>query len=127
MNVIYLMNMNESNSGKKQEAPNSLLEMRARYRQAATELQRKVAEAQGARFEMSVLLLMRRSKDNIELVDAMRDFLNALENRSMFGQEDEPLGKTNVRALTDFFEEAKEKMEDLWGNRTARSPKSQSA
>ena len=77
-------------------------------REAATDLQREVASGQAMSLEDTSLTLMRRSaegeKNNVELVNALAGFLQALEHQASFGSSSEPL--RGAKDLTNFLQEA---------------------
>lgn len=74
-------------------------------REYASELQREVAKQQAEIYEAALLRLMERTGDNLELVNNLRDFINALEHRANFGYSEDPIGKSSQENLAKFFEE----------------------
>lgn len=78
----------------------------------ASELERDVASSQANTYEAALLLLMERSRefytgdDNADLINAMRGFVGALMNKSMFGNPDEPLHSDQQADLVAFFTDA---------------------
>ncbi|OGF64343.1 hypothetical protein A2661_02415 [Candidatus Giovannonibacteria bacterium RIFCSPHIGHO2_01_FULL_45_24] len=89
---------------------NPFLETRDKYKESASELQKNTAEVQAAKYETILYRLMKRSGDNTDLVNALNEFLGALEHQSMFGNEDDPLSQKRVEELAKFV---KEKAEEL--------------
>lgn len=83
----------------------------------ASELQRGVAEKQAARWETALLILMRRTGDDVSLVNAMNGFLGALEHRSVLGDRSVSLSDSDKRALIAFFEQKTMELQNLTGNR----------
>lgn len=101
------------------EVKNPILTHRDRYRENATELQRKVGELQAAKHETILYRLMSRTEDNSELTNSINGFLDALDHRSCFGDETKPLGKEATEKLVKFFQENAQELKELWGNRPA--------
>ena len=86
------------------------------YKQAASEMERNVAEVQSARYERTLLILMHRSDDNIELINALNEFSKVLERRAMFGDENKSMNEDSIQSITDFFKKQTEELEGLTGN-----------
>lgn len=110
----------ESNQEEQVEKPkNPILKMRDTVREHSTELRNNVAEIQAARYELAVQLLMERSSENTELINALNDFTKALETVSYRGQSDKPMSPVHIKEITNFLKEkAKELSDDtLTGNR----------
>ena len=61
--------------------------------------------------------LMSRTKDNPDLINAINGFLNALDKRSRFGSEDEPLSRESLEKLIEFFKDKAKELEFLVGNK----------
>lgn len=97
---------------------NSFLIARDAERKQATDLEKGVADAQVARYETSLLRLMRRTKDNPELVNALKHFIEAMEHRSIYGNLDEQLSANGVTALVEFFNKSADELRWLYGGQT---------
>lgn len=78
----------------------------------ASEIERNVAEIQTARYESALLRLMKKTDDNTELVNAMKEFIGRLEHRSMITAENK-LSPDSTARLVKFFEESSEKLDDI--------------
>jgi len=102
----------------------SILNVRDKYKENASELEQDIATTQAAKHETALYRLMARTEDNPELVGALNEFLNALDHRSRFGDETQPLGKEHTEALTKFFSEKAEELHFITGNRpsTEKNP-----
>ena len=85
---------------------NSLVERHRVSKEHATELQNNVAEAQEAKLGITLRMLMERTEDNPELVNALNTFLDALDHRANFGDSEKPLGKGSQQDIAKFMEEA---------------------
>jgi hypothetical protein len=72
-------------------------------RETTPEAERGVAERQAEQYERALLRLMRRTDSNPELVNAMRDFVAALEWHSTHDDETEQLTPDRLERLTNFF------------------------
>ncbi len=110
------MNKFEQAPHESAEQKNPYLETRDKYKDGASELQQKVGEIQGAKWETSIYRLMERSGDNIELTNALNSFLIALEKRAVRGVESDQLKAVEIEALTKFFTEKSKELEFLTGN-----------
>lgn len=92
---------NEENQGDARRE--GILEIRDRYKEAATDTQKGVAESQAARYETILYRLMNRTDTNVELVNAMKKFIDTLEHASMMGTEDKKFHPKEIEELTSFF------------------------
>ena len=83
----------------------------------ATDLERGVSELQAARYETSLLRLMKRTGDNSQLINAMSDFLGGLDNLTFRGDgvSHLPANAEVVQKLTRFFAEGKNQLQFLVG------------
>lgn len=90
-------------SGEKRK-PSNVEVVRDKYLASATELQRGVAEVQGARYENALLQIMERSGDDTGLVNAMNEFTIALDRRVNFGSPDQLLHPRQIEDLTEYFQ-----------------------
>lgn len=110
----------QDHSPEGSSASNSFLDA---LRENSSQLERETAEWQSKTYEQSLLLLMRRSGDNVELINSMRDFVAALANRAMFGDSDEPLRSGQQADLVDFFTDASNRLDgrDAQGQHTGWS------
>lgn len=97
-----------------EKKPKTMLEA---YREHGSELQDQVARKQAETYETAVRVLMSRTGDDTELVNAMNGFLNELLHNAVFGQTDEPLGKDHLRRLTEFFQEQQKAMWEQMGRK----------
>ena len=93
------------------------IDTRDQYREHAGVDERNIAEVQGAKYETTLHRLMARTEGNPDLINALNGFLDALDNRSSFGWEDQPLGRGPTEALVRFFNEKGNELRYLWGNR----------
>jgi hypothetical protein len=82
-------------------------------RNGASDLQRETAAKQSEYWERAVLTAMQRSGDNIELVNAMRDFATALEHRTIFGDPEQPLSPSQQADLVGFLGSATAKLSGI--------------
>ena len=78
-----------------------MLDRRDQARERANELERDIGEAQGAHYETIVYRLMRRTDDDPELVNALNDYLSALDIESWFGNPEEPMVPGKQREIID--------------------------
>ncbi|MBI2121803.1 MAG: hypothetical protein HYT98_01640 [Candidatus Sungbacteria bacterium] len=107
-------------SQKSQEQiKNPILVQRDKYKEHASELQKKTGQIQAAKHETILYRLMSRTEDNSELTNAINGFLDTLDRRSRYGDETKPLGKEAMEKLTKFFQEKSKEIDGLWGNRPA--------
>ncbi len=74
--------------GENQESENPILERRDQMMERATDMQKRVAEIQGAEYQTALLRVMEKSGDDTRLVNAMGDFLESLDWRSDKGGPD---------------------------------------
>jgi hypothetical protein len=76
-------------------------------REHASDVAREIAADQAEEYEVAVLNLMRRTGDDPELANSLRDFVSALQSKSFFGDgSDRPLGPDKVADLVDFLGDA---------------------
>lgn len=87
---------------------NPILETRDQMMEQATDIQRKGAEIQGAKYQTALLTIMERSDDNTELVNALNKFLNSLDWRANRGESGGPL--KNPDSLAKFLDEMAEEL-----------------
>lgn len=102
-------------------AENPYLKTRDAYRKHASEMQREVAEIGAASYETTLLRFLERTGNNRELLDAINDFMGALEHQSAYGDNSQPLHPSRIKELVEFLKEEKD---ELWfaggGNRPAK-------
>jgi hypothetical protein len=99
---------NETNEAE--ERRKGLLRTRDIYREHSNELEKNIAEVQGAKLETALLILMKRSDDNPELINNLNALLDALLHQANFGKSDELLGKGRREELTAWLEEKSEEL-----------------
>ncbi len=82
-----------------------LLKERDAYRNNASELQKGVAEAQTAKLELALFVLMERTDNNPVLINSINAFLDGLRKQASVGETEpgRPLGKTTTQELIEFF------------------------
>lgn len=83
---------------------------RDQERIGTTEDQRQIAEIQALKYEMISLTLQERTRNNGELINAMNEFLDKLENLADRGISDEPLARGIVSRLTEYFHNITDQM-----------------
>jgi flagellar biosynthesis chaperone FliJ len=107
---------NQEEQAGKPKSP--LLNMRDTVREHSTEMRNNVAEIQAARYEIALQLLMERSGENADLVNALNSFVKALETISNRGSTNEQMLPTHVEQITKFFNEKTEELSNwtLSGN-----------
>lgn len=99
------MSFEQPKFGPEKKEKNPIIDTRDRYREAASELQRGVAEPQAAKYETTLYRLLERTGNDPELVNAMNEFLGAVDLKSIFGESDKPLPKAELAHITKFFQE----------------------
>ena len=67
---------------------------------SAVELRENVSETQTDMYKAILVRLMERSNNNPELVNAMRDFIRALDTKSWKGDAGELMDEGNISRLT---------------------------
>ncbi len=78
-----------------------------------TQLQAQVSTRQAAAYKDTLIRLMQRTGDNIELVNALRDFLVVVDQKSWRGQSDQPMTPGYTERLTQFFRQQAEALKAL--------------
>src|SRR4051794_14893516 len=101
-------------SWEEDKGENPVIKERDNTRKRASDLQKKTAEVQAARYETTIYRLMERSGDNSDLVNALNDFSCILHGRSFHGVNDQPLTSTQVERLTRFFEDKSKELNSLY-------------
>ena len=112
-------------SGGAKSANEIILIRREAARNAATETERNIMEAQSAKYEFILKTLMDRTQENGqlngELINALNQFIDALSHQATFGEPEKPLGKQRVEELVEFLNEKTQELR--WdvgpGNRLA--------
>ena len=79
---------------------NPYLDLRDKLREEATPLQRNTAETQAAHYEAILLNLMKRTGDDVDLVNSLNGFIGALDNKAAFGHSEEQIPKPAQQRLT---------------------------
>lgn len=97
----------------KNDSRNSFFDMRDRHKNGASELERNIVSVQSAKYETSLYRLMQHSVDDVELVNALNEFLTALDARSLYGNSEEPLSKEHREKPVTFFEKSARELQDL--------------
>jgi hypothetical protein len=92
-------------SWEEEKLENPVIKERNEARKRASDLQRRAAEIQGARYETTLYRLMERSGNNRDLINALNNFTREFDNSSDYGRSDQPLASPHVEKLTKFFEE----------------------
>ena len=103
----------EQSSQVKEAPKNKFLEARDKYKEAASELQKNVAEIQSAKYETALYQLMSRTEDNSDLTNAMNSFLDILQQKASFGDPSQQLSKERKEDLIKFFKEKSKDLEEL--------------
>src|SRR5438270_10911073 len=79
---------------------NPVINERNEARNRASDLQRRAAEIQAARYETTLYRLMERSGNNRDLINVLNNFTRVLDGCSFYEVEDQPLLRTEVKRLT---------------------------
>lgn len=104
-----------------EQAKQGQFKVRDGYARSATEVERNVAQVQGAKYETALYRLMNRTGSNTALINSLNGFIGAIDHRSVYGKEEEQLSSEQIQKLTDFFKEKSEELRNLIGNRPSTS------
>ena len=100
-------------SWETEKLENPVINERDKARNRASDLQRRAAEIQAARYETTLYRLMKRSSNDRDLINVLNNFTRVLDSHSFYGVEDQPLLPTEVKRLTQFFEEKTEELRSI--------------
>jgi hypothetical protein len=90
---------------EREKLENPVINERNKARDRASDFQRKGAEIQAARYESTLYRLMERSGNDRDLINALNQFTRVFDSCSHFGEGDQPMPPTEVKRLTQFFED----------------------
>jgi hypothetical protein len=77
------------------------------------ELRKNVSETQSEMYGSALVRLMERSNDNLELVNALRDFIKEVDIKSWRGKSDEPMPENYTKNLAEFFKQKTEELKQI--------------
>ena len=91
-----------------EERKNSTIEIRDQMIEKASDFQQKAVELHGAKYQIAMLRIMEKSGDDVEILNALNKFLDALDARASRGGSGEAFRKPDKFAK--FLNEVAEKL-----------------